>query len=162
MTVGKRLKELRYKLGLSQREFAEKLGIHYMTLSRYESGKYSLSDRFITKLKETFKVNPRWLLTGEGEMFLPKDKPTEALKVEAFGLKGATIDFLAEEIAEKAIAEAMVERGILATDSVNLYPFLKDYAKEKVKAFYQSLKAEIGYQLDTLERFIPSPKPKGN
>jgi len=157
MTVGQRLKELRYKLGLSQKEFAEKLGIHYMTLSKYESEKYPPSLRFIKKLEEIFNVNPQWLLEGVGEMFLPKDKPTEALKVEAFGLKGATLDFLAEEFAEKVVAEALLERGFSNTNSVQLYPDLVKLAKEKVKGYYSSLKAEIGFHLDTLEKFPPPP-----
>jgi len=158
MTVAERLKELRYKLGLSQKEFAEKVGIHYMTLSKYESGKYHPSLRFLKKVEEVFNVNPQWLLEGRGDMFLPKDKPTEARRVEAFGLKGATLDFLAEELAEKVVAEALFERGYTSTSSINLYSELVSLAKEKVKAHYQSLKAEIGFHLDTLEKFLPPPK----
>ena len=161
MTVAERLKELRYKLGLSQKEFAERVGIHYMTLSKYESGKYRPSLRFLKKVEEVFNVNPQWLLEGKGDMFLPKDMPKEARKVEASGLKGATLDFVAEELAEKVVAEALFERGYTSTGSVNLYSELISLAKEKIKAHYQSLKAEIGFHLDTLERFLPSP-PKSS
>jgi len=158
MTVAERLKELRYKLGLSQKEFAEKVGIHYMTLSKYESGKYHPSLRFLKKVEEVFNVNPQWLLQGVGEMFLPKDKPTEAVKAELLGLKGASLDSLAEELAEKVVTEAMMERGFSSPDSLQLYPDLVKLASEKLKAFYHQLKAEIGFYLDTLEKFSPPPK----
>jgi transcriptional regulator with XRE-family HTH domain len=158
MTFGQRLKKLRYKLGLSQKEMAERLGVHLMTISRYERDAMKPSFRFLEKLRETFNVNPQWLLEGKGDMFLPKDMPKEARRVEAFGLKGATLDFVAEELAEKVVAEALFERGYTSTGSVNLYSELVSLAKEKIKAHYQSLKAEIGFHLDTLERFLPPPK----
>ena len=165
MTFGQRLKRLRYHLGLSQKEMAEKLGVHLMTISRYERDAMKPSLRFLEKIRETFKANPKWLLTGEGDMFLPKEKPVEALKVEHFGLIGTTPDFLAEQLAEKVLTEALVERGYTARDSIALYQNLLDLAKEKIKACYQELKAEIGFHLDTLERFIPqgdSPPPAQN
>ncbi|WP_457681099.1 helix-turn-helix domain-containing protein [Thermovibrio sp.] len=157
MTFGQRLKRLRYKLGLSQKEMAERLGVHLMTISRYERDAMKPSFRFLEKVRETFNVNPKWLLEGEGEMFLPKKTPKEAVRTELFGLKGATLDFLAEELAEKLLAESLLERGYLSTDSINLYSELVKLAKEKIKAHYQSLKAEIGFHLDTWERFLPPP-----
>jgi len=67
--IGQRLKELRLELGMSQREFAEKIGIHVMTLSRYEVGKCRLSAKTLKRLQEVFKVNPDWLLEGKGKPF---------------------------------------------------------------------------------------------
>jgi len=72
MGFPERLRELRKRLGLSQKEFAEKLGVHLMTISRYERGKITPSYKFLELLEKTFNVNPEWLLKGKGEPFLDK------------------------------------------------------------------------------------------
>jgi transcriptional regulator with XRE-family HTH domain len=71
-TVGQRLKVLRELLGLSQKEFAEKIGVHWMTVSRYELGKSKPKWDFLKRVMETFNVNPIWLSEGKGDVFLVK------------------------------------------------------------------------------------------
>jgi len=154
---GKRLRDLRYSLGLSKEEFSKALGIDTFTLEKYEKDRWPIPQELVLKLKEVYNANPEWIKEGVPPLFL-KPEPTQARRVEAFGLKGATLDFLAEELAEKVVAEALFERGYTSTSSINLYSELVSLAKEKVKAHYQSLKAEIGFHLDTLERFLPPPK----
>ena len=40
MTEGEKIKAVRYKLFLSQTDLAEKLGVHYTTVNRWERGHY--------------------------------------------------------------------------------------------------------------------------
>ena len=64
-----RLKELRKYLGLSQRAFAEKLGITDSGLSNLESGKRNLTEQMIISICREFNVNRAWLVEGVGDMF---------------------------------------------------------------------------------------------
>ena len=64
-----RLKKLRSVLGLTQIEFAEKLNIKQSTYSSIESGRYKLTDRYISQICMTFNVNEHWFRTGEGSIF---------------------------------------------------------------------------------------------
>ena len=67
--IGKRLRDLRKKLGYNQKNFADLLGITERTLRNYEKGN-NLPSSLLTILIEKFNININWLLTGEGDMFL--------------------------------------------------------------------------------------------
>lgn len=64
-----RIKELRKELGLTQTEFAERIGSAQNTITGYETGRRVPSSQVITLIARTFDVNETWLRTGEGEMF---------------------------------------------------------------------------------------------
>jgi transcriptional regulator with XRE-family HTH domain len=68
-TIGERLRKVRRRLGMTQKEFAEALGVHPMTLSKYESGKWKPSEKFLRLLEAKFGINYDWLLYGRGTMF---------------------------------------------------------------------------------------------
>ena len=85
MSVGKRLKELRQSLNLTQKELAKELEVGVATIQRYERDEREPSSKFLEKLVQTYSVNPSWLLTGEGSMFKPpKVKETEMAKWEGY------------------------------------------------------------------------------
>lgn len=69
--MDKRLKELRNRLGLTQKEFGEKIGVTNFTISDIEKGKRTLTDRNMNLICEKYNVNKEWLETGSGEMFRP-------------------------------------------------------------------------------------------
>jgi len=62
---GKRVKEYRTALFLSQEEFAEKLGIHRNTLARIENGKNFASYETIEKMQQVLNVEYKDLFTGD-------------------------------------------------------------------------------------------------
>jgi transcriptional regulator with XRE-family HTH domain len=62
--TGKRLEGFRKNLNLSQKEFAEKLGIPPNYISRYESGLHLPSPSVIKKMKTIFGLDDHWLVTG--------------------------------------------------------------------------------------------------
>jgi len=66
--IGGRIAYIRLKNNLSQSKFAENVGISIGNLSGLENHKYEPSYRAIIKILEVFKVDPIWLLIGEGEM----------------------------------------------------------------------------------------------
>ena len=72
-----RLKELRKKLGLKQREVAERLGINVGQVGAWECGKERIPPARIYQLCKEFHVRREWLETGEGEMFEPGETEDE-------------------------------------------------------------------------------------
>ena len=69
MNLNNRLKELRKALGLSQKAFAEKLGITDSGLSNLESGKRNLTEQMVISICREFNVNRAWLVEGVGDVF---------------------------------------------------------------------------------------------
>jgi len=61
---------VRKKIGLSQKDFANSLSITNTSLSYYESGKRTPDANFLQSLVVVYNVNLNWLVTGKGEMFI--------------------------------------------------------------------------------------------
>ena len=81
MNRKERFKAARKALGLTQVEFAEKLGMTQAGISAIESGRVSTSDRMIQILSNTFNISAEWLRTGEGEMLV---EPSEDEQLAQF------------------------------------------------------------------------------
>ena len=64
-----RLRELRKTTGLSQTDFAEKLGCGRGAIKKLEEGKTGISSTFADLICRIYGCNVVWLETGEGEMF---------------------------------------------------------------------------------------------
>lgn len=79
-TIGNRIKKLRKTLGLSQQEFAEQIGVKGGSISLYEIDAREPSERNKAGILKEFHVNPVWLDTGEGEMFLPFSESDEIIR----------------------------------------------------------------------------------
>lgn len=75
--MNERLKELRKALGLTQQEFAERIGSVQNTITGYETGRRIPSNQVVTLICREFNVNQDWLRTGEGEMFIEKNRDDE-------------------------------------------------------------------------------------
>jgi transcriptional regulator with XRE-family HTH domain len=70
-TVGKRIRQRRLELGLSQREIAGE-GVSYAYISRLETNERQPSIKALRKLARKLGVSPYWLETG-------KDDPAQEL-----------------------------------------------------------------------------------
>ena len=68
--IGQRIKELRKMLGLSQREFAEKIGKSFRAVQNWEYGQRTPDESTLKLIAKEFNVNEEWLKTGKGEMFV--------------------------------------------------------------------------------------------
>jgi len=69
MEIAQRLKLLRKMLGLSQEDFANKLGKSLRTIQNWESGKTIPNDKTLRLISKTFGVSYEWLKYGKGEMW---------------------------------------------------------------------------------------------
>jgi transcriptional regulator with XRE-family HTH domain len=72
-TLGERIKYLQRKSGNNQVEFAQSLGVSKGSLILYQSNKRKPDSSLLVTLCELYKVNPTWLLLGEGEPFAKGD-----------------------------------------------------------------------------------------
>ena len=75
--MSERLKELRKILGLTQQEFADRLGIKRNAVTNYEVGRNSPADIVVSLICREFNVSEAWLRTGEGEPFAKKSRSDE-------------------------------------------------------------------------------------
>lgn len=76
-TVNERIKELIRYLGLSDRRFAEMIGVPQTTISNLFNRNTEPSYKILNAIINQFEfVDSRWLLTGEGEMNTEKNKMT--------------------------------------------------------------------------------------
>lgn len=76
--MNERIKQLRLAVGLSQDEFARRMGFETRgAITNLEKGKTEPKPQFINRLVKEFGVSLEWLETGEGEMFQPKSAADE-------------------------------------------------------------------------------------
>lgn len=66
-----RLKELRKRLGLKQRDVAERLEVSVGLIGAWECGSDTIPKTRIYQLCNEYNVSRDWLERGEGEMFVP-------------------------------------------------------------------------------------------
>lgn len=63
--LGSRIRQVRGDK--SQAEFAEELGVHQITVSRWENGRRQISFSDLQKIAQRYGVNIKWLATGLAE-----------------------------------------------------------------------------------------------
>ena len=63
-----RITEIVRRSGLTKTDFAKKLGLSQPFVSRICAGDAVPSDRTIADICRVFRINEKWLRTGEGEM----------------------------------------------------------------------------------------------
>ena len=76
--MGNRIKELRKALGLTQQEFADRIGVKRGAIANYEIGR-NASDTAVALICREFGVSEHWLRTGDGEMFVQISRSDEVL-----------------------------------------------------------------------------------
>ena len=78
-----RIKTLRKTLGLTQKQFAEKIGVKQNTVAQYEIGRNIPTDMAINLICREFGVNEIWLRTGVGDPFQKKERSQEMTELFA-------------------------------------------------------------------------------
>lgn len=72
--MNKRIRELRKVLSLSQKEFADKIGLKQNAISYMEKEGSTVTEQNIKTICSQFSVNENWLRTGDGKMFIENEK----------------------------------------------------------------------------------------
>lgn len=83
--IAERFKQIRKKLGYSQRELAQAIGFSTSIISEIERGNNDPSRNVLLAIHQTLNIDLHWLLLGEGEMDTVKmitkqDKEIEKLE----------------------------------------------------------------------------------
>lgn len=72
--MNNRIRELRKSLNLSQKEFAEKIGLKQNAISYMGKSGATVTEQNIKAVCSQFNVNESWLRTGAGKMFIENEK----------------------------------------------------------------------------------------
>lgn len=86
--MNERIKQIRKAKEMTQAAFGERLKVKANTVTNYETGLRTPSDAVINSICREFRVNEKWLRTGEGEMFVTQSRDeviAEYLTKVAFG-----------------------------------------------------------------------------
>ncbi|MBE6012119.1 MAG: helix-turn-helix transcriptional regulator [Lachnospiraceae bacterium] len=94
-----RLKLIRKKLGLTQEEFGNRIGVKRNTIATYEIGRNEPIDAIIFSICRIFSVNENWLRTGQGNMFITKPNDIIDSLVQEYGFGNVEKAILTEYIA---------------------------------------------------------------
>ena len=70
--IGKRIKNVRKNLSLSQTEFALGLNISQSAISAYEKNERIPSKNVLNQISYKYNINPEYLLNGKEPIFLSK------------------------------------------------------------------------------------------
>lgn len=112
MSVGKRIREIRKKINLSQKDFSGTLETTQVVLSRYENESRKPTTSVLNKLNEIYHIDINWLLTGKGEMFITSpDQVT---------FSGSSCNNVEIEKLETELSEARTNVSILEKENKEL------------------------------------------
>ena len=79
--MNERIRIIRKTIGISQTEFGRRIGVSLGVIKNLEQGKTTLTSPLFELLCSIYNVNPDWLHTGDGEIFLPNnDSPLDELQ----------------------------------------------------------------------------------
>jgi SOS-response transcriptional repressor LexA len=118
----KRYNQIREKIGLSKKDFADSLGLSFPMNYQISSGRIKFPRALLDRLAQVHNVNLHWFLTGQGQSGLVRNTAEiELLEQEAAAGQG------------KEIADYIEKRYIPI-----LYDFLRPHRPENLKAVYVS------------------------
>jgi len=80
-SVNQRIRELRNKLSLNQRDFSTLLSLSSGYIAGIEVNLRKVNDRIIKLVISQFGVNEEWLRFGNGEMFIKKKTDEKAVRI---------------------------------------------------------------------------------
>jgi len=80
-SINQRIKELREKLGLNQRDFSKLLSLSGGYIAGIEVNLRKVNDRLVKLIISQFGVNENWLRIGKGEMFSKKTTDEKSIRI---------------------------------------------------------------------------------
>lgn len=150
--IAERIKKIRKGLSLSQQEFAEELKLTQGVISGIENGRRGISRNVLMALGTQFNVNANWVLTGQGDMFMPR-------QVSSFASAQQTENNVEEALINAASSS---DEDLMAQD-IHIAASEKDIRKDGfiVPILEQGLSAGKGQPLpddDVPSGYIAVPK----
>ncbi|MEM0326824.1 MAG: XRE family transcriptional regulator [Desulfurococcaceae archaeon] len=117
--IGDRIRKLRRILGLTQKEFSEKIGISRSRVAEIEAGEPT-KESVLIAISRTFGVSLEWLKYGTGEMFLLKEEliPAELVAIPVITEAGAGVRYTPDHV--------LIERSRLKHYKVEAFKVVGD------------------------------------
>jgi transcriptional regulator with XRE-family HTH domain len=81
LSINQRIKELREKLGLNQRNFSKLLSLSGGYIAGIEVNLRKVNDRVIKLIMSQFEVNEDWLRFGKGDIFTKKQTDGKTARI---------------------------------------------------------------------------------
>lgn len=114
--IGKRITSRREECGLTQAEFAKRLGFDHSYISKIESGYQEPSFRFLKKAARELSVSPSYLVASDAELAGVASYTTEAAELLAKFQqlseedKKSVVDFFKFILEQKRKKDARLEK----------------------------------------------------
>ncbi len=153
--MNERIRELRKSLGLTQAQFADRLGVKRGAIANYELGRNTPIDAVTSLICREFKVNEEWLRTGEGEMFLPGPSSTLDALADEFHLN-ASDRILVQRILDLKPEQRQAVVDFARELAVNLMQ-LEEQQKQhlqRVRLSYYGKIAAAGFAVDSFSALM--------
>lgn len=146
-----RIRKVRKMLDLTQKEFAERLGIKQNSIALIESGKRNTSNQVVLSICREFNVDEKWLRTGIGNMFNTKIEDDISEIVDKYNLS-----VYGEQIIRTYIEMNAKQRSVIDDFVKNLITNCSvDSAIEDRNKSYSELYEDIPDTPEEFERQFP-------
>lgn len=146
-----RIRKVRKMLDLTQKEFAERLGIKQNSIALIESGKRNTSNQVVLSICREFNVDEKWLRTGIGNMFNTKIEDDISEIVDKYNLS-----LYGEQIIRTYIEMNDKQRSVIDDFVKNLITNCSvDSAIEDRNKSYSELYEDIPDTPEEFERQFP-------
>jgi transcriptional regulator with XRE-family HTH domain len=110
-SIGSRIKELRKKEGLTQKELAEKVGVHYQAVQHWEKERNAPRGEQWDKLATALKTSKQYLLFGNNQQESGKADPRRQAIIDMVKIiPEASLDWL-EIQTELALTSKVFKKG---------------------------------------------------
>lgn len=149
--MNERIKQIRRELGLTQAEFAERIGLKQNSIALIESGKRNISDQAVLSICREYGVNEEWLRTGTGEKMTPDASDELEALVKKYDLSNAD-----QVLIEKYVNLKAGSRETIINFITDVVAALDGVADPNSKAFPESdIYAGIPDTPEELEQKFP-------
>lgn len=106
--VGQRFRQARTHFDISQKKFSDRVSANQSTIANIERGKIYPNMIFIYRLIVEYKVNPVWLFTGDGDMFIQEGEKTPGIDIQGIHLDDTYINLIQSMKNNPAIEKIML------------------------------------------------------
>ena len=130
--MNERMKQLRKELGLTQQQFADRIGTSRANIGKYEVSANIPSSAIISLICREFNVNEEWLREGSGDMFRSNDRysdiarlTSQLLNEESDSFKNRFISMLARLNSDEweFLAKCALELCSVSLEKAGYYTF---------------------------------------
>lgn len=150
MTNSQRVKMLREYLAISQAEFAKKIGVTAGAISQIENGG-GVSSELLSVVCDKYNVNPQWLLSGKGEMFLEGGNYVEQKVL--LNTKNQSFEKL------KSDNEDLIQRNNLLSQTIDAQTKLIEVLERRITSLEGEVKVEPKLSVIRRKKDEPIRKP---